>query len=122
MKSAKLLIWITQLGFSTAVPLIGFIWLAVWLRNSFNWGAWVIVVGVVMGVVGAIDGLRMSLKAMEQMTKEKEKNPPVGFNDHEILEAAFVAGFFNYTNRWVYFPLHSKCTLMNCKNRTPENQ
>ena len=25
----------------------------------------------------------------------------VGFNDHEILEAAFVAGFFNYTNRWV---------------------
>jgi uncharacterized peroxidase-related enzyme len=24
-----------------------------------------------------------------------------GFNDHEILEAAFVAGFFNYTNRWV---------------------
>jgi hypothetical protein len=83
VKSAKLLIWITQLGFSTAVPLIGFIWLAVWLRNSFNWGAWVIVVGVVMGVVGAIDGLRMSLKAMERMTKEKEKNPPVGFNDHD---------------------------------------
>lgn len=25
----------------------------------------------------------------------------VGFNDHEILEAAFVVGFFNYTNRWV---------------------
>jgi uncharacterized peroxidase-related enzyme len=24
-----------------------------------------------------------------------------GFNDHEILEAAFVAGYFNYTNRWV---------------------
>lgn len=24
-----------------------------------------------------------------------------GFNDHEILEAAYVAGFFNYTNRWV---------------------
>lgn len=25
----------------------------------------------------------------------------VGLNDHQILEAAFVAGFFNYTNRWV---------------------
>ncbi|MDR1650399.1 MAG: peroxidase-related enzyme [Synergistaceae bacterium] len=24
-----------------------------------------------------------------------------GFSDHEILEAAYVAGFFNYTNRWV---------------------
>jgi uncharacterized peroxidase-related enzyme len=24
-----------------------------------------------------------------------------GFDDHEILEAAFVAGYFNYTNHWV---------------------
>ena len=30
-----------------------------------------------------------------------EKLREVGLNDHEILEAAFVAGFFNYTNRWV---------------------
>lgn len=30
-----------------------------------------------------------------------EKLRAVGFNDHEILEAAYVAGFFNYTNRWV---------------------
>ena len=30
-----------------------------------------------------------------------EKLRTVGFNDPEILEAAYVAGFFNYTNRWV---------------------
>ena len=24
-----------------------------------------------------------------------------GFDDHQILEAAYTAGFFNYTNRWV---------------------
>lgn len=24
-----------------------------------------------------------------------------GFDDHQVLEAAFVVGFFNYTNRWV---------------------
>ncbi len=30
-----------------------------------------------------------------------EKLRDVGFHDHEILEAAYVAGFFNYTNRWV---------------------
>ena len=41
--------------------------------------------GVVIGKAGAeIENLRKA-----------------GFNDHEILEAAFVAGFFNYTNRWV---------------------
>lgn len=34
-------------------------------------------------------------------TDQVEKLRAVGFNDHEILEAAYVAGFFNYTNRWV---------------------
>ncbi len=34
-------------------------------------------------------------------TEQVEKLRAVGFNDHEILEAAFAAGFFNYTNRWV---------------------
>ena len=33
--------------------------------------------------------------------EQVEKLREAGFNDHEILEAAFVAGFFNYTNRWV---------------------
>jgi len=34
-------------------------------------------------------------------TKQVDKLREVGFNDHEILEAAYVVGFFNYTNRWV---------------------
>ena len=83
MKNAQLLIWITQLGFSTAVPLVGFIWLAVWLHRSLHWGSWVVVVGVILGVVSAIDGLRMSLKAMERMTKDEKKEPPAGFNEHD---------------------------------------
>lgn len=33
--------------------------------------------------------------------KQVEDLRAAGLNDHEILEAAFVAGFFNYTNRWV---------------------
>lgn len=37
----------------------------------------------------------------EITTKEVDLLRAVGFNDHEILEAAFVVGFFNYTNRWV---------------------
>ena len=75
--------WLTQLGLSTAAPLVGFILLAVWLRQRFQWGAWVVVVGVVLGIVSAIDGLRMSLKSMERMTKDDEKEPPLGFNNHE---------------------------------------
>ncbi|MCR5175625.1 MAG: peroxidase-related enzyme [Anaerovibrio sp.] len=30
-----------------------------------------------------------------------DKLRDAGLDDHQILEAAFVAGFFNYTNRWV---------------------
>lgn len=83
MKKINLLIWLTQLGLSVAIPLAGFILLALWLHNQFGWGEWVIVVGVLLGVVCAADGLRTSLKAMERMSKEKkEEEPPVSFNDH----------------------------------------
>ena len=84
MKDMNLLIWITQLGVSVAVPLGGFILLAVWLRNRFDWGNWVVIVGLVLGIVCAAEGLWSSLRAMKRMArKEKEEEPPVSFNDHE---------------------------------------
>ena len=79
----QLLIWLTQFGLSTAVPLAGFILLAVWLHRNLHWGSWVVVVGIAVGILCAIDGLRTSLKAMERISKDKKKDPPVGFNDHE---------------------------------------
>lgn len=85
MKTVNLLIWLTQLGISVAAPLGGFIFLAVWLRQQFNLGVWIIIAGVLVGVSCAISGLRFSLKAMEQMAKDKKEElpPPVCFNDHE---------------------------------------
>jgi len=84
MKNANLLIWLTQLGISVAAPLGGFIWLAVFLRQRFDLGVWVVLAGVFVGIVCAIDGLRVSLRAMERMAKDKkEEPPPVSFNDHE---------------------------------------
>ena len=84
MKNVNLLIWLTQLGISVAVPLGGFIWLAVWLRQRFGLGVWVVLAGVFVGIVCAIDGMRTSLKAMERMSKDKtDEPPPVSFNDHE---------------------------------------
>ena len=84
MKHVNLLIWLTQLGISVAAPLGGFIWLGVWLRSRFGLGIWVVLVTVFVGVVCAVDGLRVSLKAMEKMSESKESDPPpVSFNDHE---------------------------------------
>ena len=83
MKNLNLLIWLTQLGLSVALPLGGFVLLAVWLRQRFAWGSWVIIAGVALGTVCAVDGLRTSMKAMEKMSKEKkEEEPPLSFNDH----------------------------------------
>ena len=64
MKNVSLLVWFAQLGISVAVPLGGAIWLSVWLYQKFQLGVWVIILGVVIGLYGAIDGLRTSLKAM----------------------------------------------------------
>ena len=64
MKHVNLLIWLTQLGISVAVPLGGFVWLGVWLRQRFLLGVWVLLVCIFLGLVCAVDGMRSSLKAM----------------------------------------------------------
>jgi len=84
LKDVNLLIWLAQLGISVAAPLGGFIWLGIWLQQRFDLGIWVVLAGIFVGLVCALDGLRVSLKAMERMSKEKnEEPPPVSFNDHE---------------------------------------
>lgn len=85
MKEMNLLIWLTQLGLSVALPLAGFLFWALWLHRSYGWGIWVIPVGLVFGLVSAVNGFRSSLKAMEQMTKDRKKPepPPVSFNEHK---------------------------------------
>lgn len=84
-KDFRLLIWLTQLGISVVAPLGGFIWLGVFLRQRFAFGIWVVFVGIFLGVVCAIDGLRVSLKAMERMSNNKKEcdPPPISFNEHE---------------------------------------
>ena len=83
MKNLTLIVWITQLGLSVAVPPVFFILLAVWLREK-GWGVWVIWAGIALGVYSAIEGLRSSLKAMQKLSADKtEKKPPVSFNEHD---------------------------------------
>lgn len=84
MKNISLIVWLTQLGLSVALPPLGFIMLAVWLRDRFSWGDWVVWAGCILGIAGALDGLRISLKTMERMSREKQKEtPPLSFNDHD---------------------------------------
>ncbi len=83
MKNLQLLVWVTQLGLSVSLPLGGFIFLAVWLHQRFNWGVWVVFGGIFLGIITAVDGLRSSLKVMQTAAKDKEEKTAVSFNDHD---------------------------------------
>ena len=85
MKEITLLTWVTQLGLSVALPLGGFVVLALWLRSYFGWGNWVLWVGIVLGLVSALDGLWQTLKALLELTAKKKDDtpPPVSYNDHD---------------------------------------
>lgn len=87
MKDLALLVWLTQLGISVAVPLAGYPLLALWLRSRFGWGNWVVWVALVLGVSAAIGGLRDALKSMDKYIRRNHPKdpgpPPVGFSDHD---------------------------------------
>ena len=85
MKNLNLIIWLTQLGYSVVAPLAIFILGALWLRNRFDLGNWVIWVGIVLGFYSAISGFRQSLKIIDRLgrdDKPEDGPPPVSFNDH----------------------------------------
>ena len=81
-RALQALVWITQLGLSVAGPPVVFILLAVWLHSRFGWGGWVVAVGVVLGVLGAVGGLVNALRTVNRLPKQ-EAQPPQGFNDHD---------------------------------------
>lgn len=85
MKDLPLLVWLTQLGFSVAGPLVCYILLALWLQRCFSLGNWILLLGIGLGILSAVDGLRSSLKALERLTKDRRKDTPpaVSFNDHD---------------------------------------
>ena len=85
MGDLSLLVFFTQLGLTVALPLAGFILLAVWLQNTFARGSWVIWVGIILGLWTAFSGLRSTLKTMGRLAKGKKEaqDPGVSFNDHD---------------------------------------
>lgn len=84
LKELSMLVWLTQLGLSVAFPLIGFVGAAVWIRQTFDLGIWIIFVGIFLGMYCAIHGFVQSMKILSQMHNKKKKKDAssVFFNDH----------------------------------------
>ena len=84
MKELTLLTWLTQLGLTVALPLGGFIWLAVWLRGQFGLGIWVLWLGIGLGALIALNGLWNSLKTLMRFAgKDQKEKTSVSFNEHD---------------------------------------
>jgi len=84
IKTHALIIWLTQLGLTVAAPLAGFVLIAVWLRERYNLGSWVLWTGLILGIMSALSGLRSSLRILDKLSSDKKDDtpPPVSFNDH----------------------------------------
>ena len=78
MSDWSMLIWITQLGLSVALPLAGTTGLAIWLRSEYGLGRWIVPVGVLIGFILAIYGFRNTLKEMEYMEKRRKDSHSSG--------------------------------------------
>lgn len=83
MKDLRLLVWLSQLGLSVVVPPVVLIWLAVWLRDQFGWGQWVIWVSIILGLYCAITGFVSTLRSVSLFIKDKKQQEVVSFNEHD---------------------------------------
>ncbi len=86
MKDFNLIIWITQLGLSVALPPVGFLFLARWLQFCLGWGDWLLWIGIGLGVIVAASGFWSNLKLLKKIAAKKDndrKPPVVSFNDHD---------------------------------------
>jgi len=86
MRTFRLLTWFTQLGLSVVTPLLLCIWGAAYLKARFQLGEWIILLGVCLGLGGAVSGFRNSLATMRreaEADQREKKEPPVSFNDHD---------------------------------------
>ncbi len=81
----KSIVWITQFGLSVVTPLVVSILFALWISDKFSLGKWVIAIGLIMGILGAISGLRASLKSIAIISKQQDsqKDKSKYYNDHK---------------------------------------
>ncbi len=83
MKQLKYIIMLTQFGISVVGPLLLCILGSRWLMTRFSLGGWVMVVGILLGIGGAISGLAQSMKQIHHASKEEARDVPLSFNEHE---------------------------------------
>ena len=81
-KLMQALVMIGQVGLSIAAPLVIMVSGAVWLHRHLDWPGWIVVVGVFLGIFGAVSCLYGALKSLNRIPKEDDPEDQ-GYNDHD---------------------------------------
>lgn len=64
----------TQLGISITLPLVTFIYGAIWLRERFSLGSWILILGIVLGLGTSADcAVKFYGQVMKRMKKTKNE-------------------------------------------------
>lgn len=63
--------WLTQLGFSIACPMILCILGALWLQRRFDMGGWVVVAGVLLGLLSGVSCFVNFAQAMTRRARRQ---------------------------------------------------
>ena len=74
VKEWRMLVWLTQIGLNVCTPLVVCTFLSLWLRQRFGLGAWIILIGLAIGLAGAANGLRLSLKMADKMARNQNSH------------------------------------------------
>lgn len=72
--------WLTQAGVSIAAPLLLCIGGGVWAHRALGLGAWIIPVGVVLGLGASVCSLFTFLKVVAKENAKKNDAPRTSFN------------------------------------------
>ena len=65
---------ITQFGLDMVTPIVLCTIIAVWLKNKFNIGNWIVIVAIILGIAAA---------ALNMMKFIKTVNREIGGNEHD---------------------------------------
>lgn len=76
------IVMLSQLGVSLVTPPLVLTWLCYWLSEKFQIGAWLIVLGLIFGLLVSISTAFSFYKKMTHSAQQKDE-PPSSFNSHE---------------------------------------
>ena len=75
-RALRNLVYLTQLGLNLIVPMLLCVWGSTWLKNQFALGNWVVLVGILVGLLASVTNVirfyRMAMSQAQNRSEDQE--------------------------------------------------